>query len=136
MQRHGHYPGGKRGDQDNDHGVGQTFQTGTHIQFCQVDPACDERESGDDKEHGADVACLMSSGDRENMFQQPERTDVAQTRQGYGRDDAQIQRHMSAGQFTAKEVADAGADEGAKHFNGASAQQKSESRTCESGSQS
>ena len=78
----------------------------------------------------------MSSGDRENMFQQPERTDVAQTRQGYGRDNAQIQRHMSAGQFTAKKVADAGADEGAQHFDGASAQQKSESRTCESGSQS
>lgn len=44
----------------NDHErVDKPLDAGAHVLFGHVDSACDEREAGDDEEHGSDVAGLM-----------------------------------------------------------------------------
>ena len=56
VQEQGHRVPGQRGDDDDEHGVGQAFEPGTHVELGKVDAAGDEREAGDDEEHGANVA--------------------------------------------------------------------------------
>ncbi len=54
-----HAPGHQRWTDNDDQRVGETFQSRTHIQFRQVDAACNERKSGNNKQHGADISRLM-----------------------------------------------------------------------------
>ena len=55
MQQQCHDPSRHGCHQNDEDGVGQTFQPGAHIQLGKVDAAGNERKARNDEEHGADI---------------------------------------------------------------------------------
>ena len=49
-------PAEERRDKDDRKRIAQALDTALEIHLRDIEPACDQRKAGDDKEHGTDVA--------------------------------------------------------------------------------
>ena len=136
MKKQCHQPGRDSSHHYNNNGVGQSFQTGTHIQLGKVDSACDKRKARNDKQHGTDVPGFMLDGNVEQKLCQLQEACIYKTGGGNRNCNAHKQSKMMLAKLAADGVSDACACKSQDHFQRATAQKKSKCTTGQCRSQS
>ena len=70
MKQEGHDPGRQRSDENDDERVAQALESTPEIELREIDATGDERKARDDKQHRADVACLMNGRKAEKKLRE------------------------------------------------------------------
>ena len=99
LQNQCHDPGEHCCNQNNNDGVSEPFQSGSQIQFCQIDAAGDKWKAWNNKQHGTDITCFMKYRNMKNQFCGFQQAGIDQACGGYGQCNIQEKRKMMLDQF-------------------------------------